>query len=105
MQEKYLRMVEEPEEEAEWWLDARTRAAAEKALNLSENLTFTVYEARPLRLTRSQVCKLRSSSSNPQTTLCDLSSCSGLQPRGLSWQCDPAKRRVQIYMSFAGFKT
>ena len=48
-------MVEEPTEEPEWWLDARTRAAAEKALNLSEFLTFTVYEARPLRLSRVQV--------------------------------------------------
>ncbi len=48
-------MVEEPSEDAEWWLDARTRAAAEKALNLSESLTFTVYEARPLRLSRVQV--------------------------------------------------
>ena len=48
-------MVEEPAVEAEWWLDSRTRAAAEKALNLSEHLTFTVYEARPLRLTRMQV--------------------------------------------------
>ncbi len=48
-------MVEEPADDAEWWLDARTRATAEKALNLSEFLTFTVYEARPLRLSRAQV--------------------------------------------------
>ena len=53
-QEKYLAMVEEPAEEGEWWLDERTRTAAEKALNLSDHLTFTVYEARPLRLSRAQ---------------------------------------------------
>ena len=69
-QEKYLRMVEEPTEEAEWWLDARTRAAAEKALNLSEYLTFTVYEARPLRLSRVQVrCCLPSTQESSAASL------------------------------------
>ena len=48
-------MVDEPQEAEEWWMDARTRQVVEQALDLQETLTITVYEARPLHLTRAQV--------------------------------------------------
>ena len=55
-QENYLRLTEEPEERGIWWLDERARRQMETVLDMdAQHLTFTVYEARPLRLSRAEV--------------------------------------------------
>ena len=55
-QEKYLKLTEEPDERGIWWLDERVRRQMEASLDMDpQHLTFTVYQARPLRLTRAEV--------------------------------------------------
>ena len=49
-------MTEEPDERGIWWLDARARRQMAETLMLDpDHVTFTVYEARPLRLTHAEV--------------------------------------------------
>ena len=56
MQENYLKLTEEPDERGIWWLDERAKSQMESALEMdAQYLTFTVYEARPLRLSRVEV--------------------------------------------------
>ena len=56
VQENYLKLTEEPEQRGVWWLDARARRQMMDNLRLDPDyVTFTVYEARPLRMTHAEV--------------------------------------------------
>ncbi len=51
-----MKLTEEPEQRGLWWLDARARRQMMDNLRLDPDyLTFTVYEARPLRMTHAEV--------------------------------------------------
>jgi hypothetical protein len=55
LQDKYLELSPEPVPVDEWWIDARTQGALERAVGLGDHVTFTADQTRPLQLTRSQV--------------------------------------------------
>ena len=55
-QENYLKLTEEPDQRGVWWLHARARRQLMDNMRMDPNyVTFTVDEARPLRLTHAEV--------------------------------------------------